>query len=76
MKIGNIDKSCQFYFFLILYDNLHDFAYNRWQNGTCITQQSVKIQILHVHKKGVLHVDILSAIFNLFFAIEFFAVET
>ena len=39
-------------------------------------QQNVKIQILHVPKRGALHVDTLNAIFNLFFAIEFFAVET
>ena len=52
-------KVMKFYFLLILNDNLHDFAYNRWQHGTCIMQGSVKIQILHVPKRGAFYVQYL-----------------
>ena len=69
-------KVIKFCFLPILYDNIHDFAYNRWQHGTWITQQSVNIKISHVPKRGALHMNNSSAIFNLFFAIEFFAMET
>ena len=74
MKIVNIDtRKCYqiLYFLLILYDNLHDLAYNKWQHGTCITQQSVKIQILHVPNRGALHVDILRAICNFCLRLNF-----
>ena len=56
-------------YYTIIYTILH--AYNRWQHGTCITQQSLKIQIVHVPNRGALLVDILSAIL-IFFAIDFF----